>query len=158
MEAEAAAVVRHSTGDEPAEMRREVDLRYIGQGYELTVPFESASKARAAFEELYARRYGMASPEEAVEATTWRLTAVGRLATVELPHFQSGVLPEPHRRRAWFPESEGWTEAAVYRRDALPAGARLRGPAIVEERESTTVLPPDMEAEVDAYGNLLVSA
>ena len=61
MEAEAAAVVRHSTGDEPAEMRREVDLRYIGQGYELTVPFESASKARAAFEELYARRYGMAS-------------------------------------------------------------------------------------------------
>ncbi|HEX6348266.1 MAG TPA: hydantoinase/oxoprolinase family protein [Candidatus Dormibacteraeota bacterium] len=156
MEAEAAAVVRQSTGADPVELRREVDLRYVGQGYELTVPFESASAARAAFEELYARRYGMASPGEAVEATTWRLTAVGRRTPVDLPRFRPGPLPEPRRRRAWFPESEGWTEAAVYRRDALPAGAQLIGPAIVEERESTTVLPPDMEAEVDAHGNLLV--
>jgi N-methylhydantoinase A len=158
MEAEAAAVVRQSTGDAPAALRREVDLRYVGQGYELTVPYESAAAARQAFEELYTRRYGMASPGEPVEATTWRLTAVGRQAPVELPRFEPGAMPEPARRRAWFPESEGWTETAVYRRDALPAGARLQGPAIVEERESTTVLPPDMEAEVDTYGNLLVSA
>ena len=158
MEAEAAAVVREATGAAPAELRREVDLRYVGQGYELTVPYESAAGARRAFEELYTRRYGMASPGEPVEATTWRLTAVGRQTPVELPRFEPGPLAEPTRRRAWFPETEGWTETAVYERDALPSGARLRGPAIVEEHESTTVLPPDMEAEVDAYGNLLVSA
>jgi len=158
MEAEAAGVMRRSIGAGPVELRREVDLRYVGQGYELTVPFESPGSARQAFESLYARRYGMASPGEAVEATTWRLTAVGLKARVELPRFEPGPLPEPQRRRAWFPESEGWTETAVYRRDALPAGGRLRGPAIVEERESTTVLPPDMEAEVDGFGNLLVTA
>ena len=158
MESEAAAVVREATGDAPAALRREVDLRYVGQGYELTVPYEGAAAARQAFEELYTRRYGMASPGEPVEATTWRLTAVGRQAPVDLPRFEPGPLPEPARRRAWFPESEGWTATAVYRRDTLPAGARLQGPAIVEERESTTVLPPGMEAEVDAYGNLLVSA
>ena len=95
---------------------------------------------------------------EPVEATTWRLPAVGRQAPVDLPRFAPRPLPEPVRRRAWFPESEGWTETAVYRRDTLPAGARLQGPCIVEERESTTVLPPDMAAEVDVYGNLLVSA
>jgi N-methylhydantoinase A/oxoprolinase/acetone carboxylase beta subunit len=158
MESEAAAVVREATGDAPAALRREVDLRYVGQGYELTVPYEGAAAARQAFEELYTRRYGMASPGEPVEATTWRVTAVGRQAPVDLPRFEPGPLPEPARRRAWFPESEGWTATAVYRRDTLPAGARLQGPAIVEERESTTVLPPGMEAEVDAYGNLLVSA
>jgi len=158
MESEAAAVVREATGDAPAALRREVDLRYVGQGYELTVPYEGAAAARQAFEELYTRRYGMASPGEPVEATTWRLTAVGRQAPVDLPRFEPGPLPEPARRRAWFPESEGWTATAVYRRDTLPAGARLQGPAIVEERESTTVLPPGMEAEVDTYGNLLVSA
>jgi N-methylhydantoinase A len=158
METEAGAVVRESTGGEPAELRREVDLRYVGQGYELTVPFASPAAARSAFEELYARRYGMASPGEPVEATTWRVTAVGRQAPLELPRFEPGPMPEPGARKAWFPECEGWTDTAVYRRESLPAGAVLRGPAIVEERESTTVLPPDMEARVDEYGNLLVSA
>jgi len=126
MESEAAAVVREATGDAPAALRREVDLRYVGQGYELTVPYEGAAAARQAFEELYTRRYGMASPGEPVEATTWRVTAVGRQAPVDLPRFEPGPLPEPARRRAWFPESEGWTATAVYRRDTLPAGARLQ--------------------------------
>jgi N-methylhydantoinase A len=93
-----------------------------------------------------------------VEATTWRLTAVGSAAPVELPRFGPGPMPEPVARRAWFPESEGWTDTPVFRRESLPAGASLEGPAIVEERESTTVLPPGMAARVDDYGSLLVSA
>jgi N-methylhydantoinase A/oxoprolinase/acetone carboxylase beta subunit len=61
------------------------------------------------------------------------------------------------RRRAWFPETGGWTECAVYDRYALAPGARLEGPAIVEERESTSVLPPGTSAAVDEYANLLVT-
>ena len=60
------------------------------------------------------------------------------------------------RRRAWFPEAGGFTETPVYDRYALGAGARLEGPAIVEERESTTVLPPGTVATVDEWANLLV--
>src|SRR5262249_55211185 len=66
----------------PAAFVREVDLRYAGQGYELTVPYASA---REEFERLYARRYGMASPGEALEATTWRLTAGGETPAGGLP-------------------------------------------------------------------------
>ncbi|HZU17647.1 MAG TPA: hydantoinase/oxoprolinase family protein [Candidatus Dormibacteraeota bacterium] len=155
MAEEAAAVIRDSTGREPVRLEREVDLRYVGQGYELTVPFASLETVRATFEEVYARRYGMASPDEPVEATTWRLTAFGRRAPVELPAFEPGPAPRPTYRRAYFPEHEGWTDTAVYRRERLTAGIELCGPAIVEERESTTVLPPGFSATVDRLGNLI---
>ena len=157
METEAAAVIRDSTGADPAAIVREVDLRYVGQGYELTIPFESLASAREAFEAAYARRYGMASPGEPVEATTWRLTAVGRHRPVELPRFPGGAAPEPRLRKAYFPECGGWTDTKVYERDRLTAGTRVEGPAIVEEKESTTVLPPKTVAEVDELGNLVVT-
>jgi N-methylhydantoinase A len=59
-------------------------------------------------------------------------------------------------RRAWFPETAGWVECPIYDRYRLAAGTSLVGPAIVEERESTTVLPPGITATVDEYANLLV--
>jgi len=134
---------------------REVDLRYAGQGYELTVPFDGA---RAAFEELYARRYGLASPGEPVEATTWRLTAVLETPVVDLPRVTGRRSPAlPRERLAYFPECGGYGATAVYDRDQLAPGGELEGPAIVEERESTTVLPPGVRAVVDEYGSLHVT-
>jgi N-methylhydantoinase A len=156
MAAEASAVIRDSSGEEPDALNREVDLRYVGQGYELTVPFESVAGVRAAFEALYTRRYGMASPGEAVEATTWRLAAVGRRRPVELPRVEPGPRAEPSRRSAYFPECGGWADTDVHWRDDLRAGARVEGPAIIEERESTTVLPPGVAGVVDGFGNLVV--
>jgi N-methylhydantoinase A len=131
---------------------REVDLRYAGQGYELTVPFDGA---RGAFEDLYARRYGMASSGEALEATTWRLTAVLETPRVDLPRVTGpAVAAAPGERPAYFPECGGYTAATVHDRDQLAPGRELEGPAIVEERESTTVLPPGVRAVVDEYGSL----
>jgi N-methylhydantoinase A/oxoprolinase/acetone carboxylase beta subunit len=139
----------------PATYVREVDLRYAGQGHELTVPLENA---RREFEQLYARRYGMASPGEPLEATTWRLTAVAETPPVELPRIvpPSGERVPPSCRKAYFPECGGFTETAVHRRGQLAPGQELQGPAIVEERDSTTVLPPGARAVVDDYGSLLV--
>ncbi len=150
LEAEAEALL----GTRPQAIVREVDLRYAGQGYELTVPFEDA---REQFEALYARRYGMASPGEAIEATTWRLTAIGESRAVELPRLtaQGDAAPAAAHRQAYFPECGGYVEVPVYRRDQLGAGQEVVGPAIVEERESTTVLPPAMRARVDDFGSLL---
>ncbi len=158
MEAEAADVVTESTGAPPMRFAREVDLRYVGQGYELTVEVTGdLHEVRKAFDAAYAQRYGYASEDQPVEATTWKVTAYGRGPKVELPRFaQRAGDTVPERRPAYFPERGGFVDTPVYDRDLLSVGARLEGPAIIEERESTTVLPSGMTAEVDTYGNLLV--
>src|SRR5204863_317509 len=123
-----------------------VDARYVGQGYELTVPVAAGpldaaalARIRAAFDEIYAARYGYANPTEPVETVTWKLAAVGGAPRVALAKATSDARDGglKGRRRAWFPETRGWTECAVYDRYALAPGSRLDGPAIVEEREST---------------------
>jgi N-methylhydantoinase A len=148
MEREAEQVL----GARPAALVRELDLRYSGQGYELTVPYENA---RQEFERLYARRYGLASPGESLEVTTWRLTAIAEMRRVDLPRFEPRETPLPQRRLAYFPECGGFTETPVHARHQLSPGWELEGPAVIEERGSTTVLPPGARARVDQYGSLL---
>src|SRR5881409_1006656 len=166
MAAQAAAVVRGAAVARTVTLARSLDARYVGQGYELTVPVPAGrldaaalARIRAAFDEIYAARYGYANPTEPVETVTWKLAAVGGAPRVALAKAASdgrdGGLKG--RRRAWFPETRGWTECAVYDRYALAPGSRLDGPAIVEERESTSVLPPGVSATVDEYANLIVT-
>jgi N-methylhydantoinase A len=163
--AQATAVVRESSVAGTVTLTRSVDARYVGQGYELTVPVPAGpldaaalARVRASFDEIYAARYGYANPAEAVETVTWKLTAVGGAPRVALAKAGAGAGGGlKGRRRAWFPETGGWTDCAVYDRYALVPGARLEGPAIVEERESTSVLPPGTSAAVDEYANLLVT-
>jgi N-methylhydantoinase A len=173
MAEQALAVVRDSAaiaaGDVGAEaaihLVRSADARYVGQGYELNVavpagPIEAGTLARlrAGFDEVYAARYGYASPREPVEIVTWKLSALGGAPPVPLTKRPPGSGADARKgvRRAYFPEASGYLECPVYDRHALPAGITLTGPAIVEERESTTVLPPDAEAVVDEYASLLV--
>ncbi|MBI1735671.1 MAG: hydantoinase/oxoprolinase family protein [Candidatus Rokubacteria bacterium] len=165
MAAQALAVVRESgvTGD--VQVARTLDARYVGQGYELTVPVPAGAldpaalaRVRAAFDEIYAARYGYASPAEAVEVVTWKLSAIAGAARVGLPKAVAGTTdPVKAHRRAYFPEARGYVDCPVYDRYALAAGTKLTGPAIVEERESTTVLPPGVTATVDEYANLVAS-
>jgi len=82
--AQATAVVRESSVAGTVTLTRSVDARYVGQGYELTVPVPAGpldaaalGRVRASFDEIYAARYGYANPAEAVETVTWKLTAVG---------------------------------------------------------------------------------
>ena len=144
---------------------RSADARYVGQGYELNVPVApgpldaaALARLRASFDEIYAARYGYANPREPVEVVTWKLSAVGGSPRVALAKQQprSGEGTRKGVRRAYFPEVPGYLECPIYDRHGLPAGIALTGPAIVEERESTTVLPPGVEAIVDEYANLLV--
>ena len=164
MSAQAIAVVQESAVAGDAMVARSADARYVGQGYEVTVPIprgrlDGAALARvqASFHEVYAARYGYANPAEPVEVVTWKLSAVGGSPRIALA--KSGASSADVRRkatrRAYFPEARGYTDTPVYDRYELAAGTSLTGPAIVEERESTTVLPPRVTATVDEYANLI---
>ena len=165
MAAQASEVVRDSAAGNAVTVTRAVEARHVGQGYELSVPVPAGpldaaalARIRAAFDEIYAARYGYAQPAEPVEAVTWKLSALGgasRIALAKAPTapVAGGV---KGRRRAYFPEAGGWIDCPVYDRYTLAAGLQLAGPAIVEERESTSVLPPGALATVDEYASLVV--
>jgi N-methylhydantoinase A len=165
MSAQAVTVVRDAAVEGQIQIVRSADVRYLGQGYELNVPVPAGRldaaalvRIRAAFDEIYAARYGYADAQAAVEIVTWKLSAVGgtpRVALAKMPP-RSGEGGRKGVRRAYFPEARGYLECPVYDRYGLAAGLTLTGPAIVEERESTTVLPPGVEAIVDEYASLLV--
>ncbi|HEX6513229.1 MAG TPA: hydantoinase/oxoprolinase family protein, partial [Chloroflexota bacterium] len=165
MDEGAVGVIRESAVAGQATVTRTADMRYVGQGYELRVPVpggklseESVGPLRDAFNAAYVRRYGYSSPNEPIEVTTWKLTATGAGPVVSLPRFptRSGSPSPKGHRAAYFPETGGFAQTPVYDRSALAPGYALRGPCIVEERESTTVLPPEASALVDDYLNLMV--
>ena len=166
MEAQAAAVIRESAAAGAVTQLRSADARYAGQGYELNAALppgalaeEDLRRFRAAFDEAYAARYGYASPGEPVEIVNWKLSAVAAGARLTLPkQAPRGGADQAlkARRAAYFPEKGGYVETPVYDRYRLSPGVTLVGPAVIEERESTSVLPPGCGARVDDYGSLLV--
>ena len=127
--------------------RRSIDLRYYGQGYELEIvvrrPFNRAAVTKA-FEGRHVEVYGFAHEGERIELTALRLTTtIPATSKVRLSEVE-GEMPVAGgegRRRAKF--GERWFETRVYSRELLPVGGEvIRGPAIVEEYDSTVVVPP----------------
>src|SRR2546425_6644585 len=164
MAGQAIDVVRESAVAGEVTVARWADARYVGQGYELTVPVPpgrldaaALARVRASFDDIYAARYGYANQGEPVEIVTWKLSALGGSPRIALAKAagRSGDGSRKGVRRAYFPEARGYADTPVYDRYALAPGMSLTGPAIVEERESTTVIPPEVTATVDEYANLL---
>jgi N-methylhydantoinase A/oxoprolinase/acetone carboxylase beta subunit len=166
MEAQAAAVIRESAVSGEVALLRSADARYAGQGYELTVALPPGvltetdlGRFRTGFDAAYAARYGYASPSEPVEIVNWKLAAVvagSRLTLPKQAHQGGADRALKARRPAYFPEQGGYVETPVYDRYRLSPGVTLLGPAVIEERESTSVLPPRCAARVDDFGSLLV--
>jgi N-methylhydantoinase A len=94
-----------------------------------------------------------------IEALNWRLVVVGPRPDISMsasdPHTETRLDPIKAKRPAFFPEANGYVETPVYDRYRLVAGQRFEGPAIIEERESTTVIGPRARISVDARLNLL---
>jgi N-methylhydantoinase A len=148
------------------EIRFEADLQYAGQTHVVSVALSDVdinpTELRTSFEAAYAERFGLTNPELAAVLTNLRTTAVG---TRELGSLSESLLspapadsaPEPaRRRRVRFPA--GWAEdCPIYDRDALSPGHSFSGPAIVEQSDTTTVVPPDTRVDVDRHGNLLIT-
>src|SRR5216684_2308618 len=155
---------------ERQQIERRVDMRYIGQSYELPIPLAATTDAEwaglaPAFHAEHRRRFGHSDPASPVEVVSFSVTATGLIDTPELPRPPRGEREPPAEarrgtRRAYFemagPQGGGWVECPVWQREALLAGNRVAGPAIVEEVSATTVLYPGDVARVDAIGSLVV--
>ncbi len=110
----------------------------------------------AAFEGEYRRIYGLTIPDVGIEAVTWRLSVVADAVDVEPQGVPAGGSAEPSGHRAVaFDRGADPVTTPVYRRRQLGAGDAFDGPAIVEERETTTVIRPGWTVRVAADGSLV---
>jgi N-methylhydantoinase A len=151
-------------------LQHSFDLRYVGQGYELSVPCPSATpdaaalgEIRAAFDAMHEQVYGHAAPEKEVEIVNFRVSSASRLpklALREVPAQAPDTLERALKgqRRAWFAEYGNYVETKVYDRGALAPGHILIGPAIVEQTDTTIVVLPGQIARPDRHGNLIIAA
>jgi N-methylhydantoinase A len=162
MRAEAEAVVRLGFPAGALAETRTAFMRYRGQGHEVAVVLPpgpvDASALRTAFDATYARVYGRIIPGLEVEAVTWTLALAQPFALPERLPVPPDVAPPAATASARVidPASGDTTDAAVYVRAALPAGARLSGPAIIVEAGTSTIVPPGFTARVAAAGELLI--
>ncbi len=147
------------------EVAFELDLRYVGQSYEVTVPLASPVTAPAlggaaeAFHDRHRRRYGHAAPEAPVEAVALRARGTVPVSPPPLPREPETDLPlrdaEIGTRPVWFSPG-GPTETTAYARTALHHGHTLEGPAVLHQYDTTIVVPPGWRARVDAYRNVWI--
>ena len=163
MEGEGAKVLGDSgvaAGDIGYE--RGVDMRYRGQGFEIPVVLDEAGSRtpeglREAFEAAYERRHGRRGPAVPVEVINWRVTASGPAPGVsleELAGMPAGEQALKGERDAYF--DGAYRATRVYDRYGLDPGATIDGPAIVEERESTVIVPPRASAVVAPDRSLVI--
>ncbi|MGH7247334.1 MAG: hydantoinase/oxoprolinase family protein, partial [Pseudomonadota bacterium] len=160
MRAEAEAVVRRGAPDAELAEQRSAFMRYRGQGHEIAVKLpvrEFSAADRSTFIELfeaaYSRLYSRSIPSVEIEIVSWLVglaaAAVGRLAQA-LPERPSEPEPVWHRR-VFDPGSGAPVEVPIYWRRDLAPGARIKGPAVIAEDETSTVVSPDFDARIDRF-------
>ena len=163
MEAEARSrLVREGVADEDMVLQRSIDMMYQGQWRSLQVPvatpFTSVPDAVNAFHADHDREYAFRRDDTPVELFRLNLAAIGTVAKAELMrHATDGAKAvADSSRMVDFDEVEGAVETPIYSHDELPAGAVIEGPAIIEQLDSTTVIPPGVRAEVDEWLNVRI--
>lgn len=137
-----------------------VDLRYVGQAHELTVPYLSGDGAGVLsdrFHELHAERNGFARHDDSVEVVTVRAAAIGEpmLRWSQLPQQPAAADADQMTREMVTSDGTAVT-GLVYRRDALSVSDVVAGPAVIEDGESTTYLDPGDRASVAANGAVVI--
>lgn len=166
MQDEAMTQIREAGATpESVTMRRRADMRYSGQGFEIdvSIPNGDLSSAsgeviRQAFLDRYQQLFGRQITDLPMEALTWRVYASGPTPNVELNFVGQKIDDAPANkgeRDVYFPET-GYSACKIYNRYALKPGDVFRGPAVIEERESTAVAGPDTTVTIDKYLNLII--
>lgn len=148
---------REGFGGRRIRLVRFLDVRYIGQSYELTVPFNASFEKE--FNRLHQRKYGYADIKRPQEVVNLRVKAIGLTEKPRLPQIETGGKDARRARLdSRIMRFDGRKHrAGIYARERLRARNVIPGPAIVLDYEATTVIPPDFLARVDRYGNLVIS-
>ncbi|UOX88755.1 hydantoinase/oxoprolinase family protein [Amycolatopsis sp. FBCC-B4732] len=146
MEAEGEALLAKS-GVADVTHRRIAEMRYAGQGYEIRVPVRGGSWPGTLigdFTGTYRALYRRTGPEVGIEVLNWRVVSSGPAPDVTLRLAARAAEGDARKgtRKAYFPAAGGFADTAIFDRYQLGPGTRIDGPAIVEERESTVVVPP----------------
>jgi N-methylhydantoinase A len=162
---EASAVIASSgIPVERTDVLYELDMHYLGQTHTVAVPLPATEgpteeAIRKAFETTYLASFSRLLPGLAMRIVSFRVAAIGRRPDFDFSVFApvpSASLEQAKRgsRRVWF--EGGWRDTAIWSRLDLPAGARIAGPAILEQPDATTVIEPGLAGRIDRLGNLIV--
>ncbi|MGH8675932.1 MAG: hydantoinase/oxoprolinase family protein [Burkholderiales bacterium] len=163
--ARATEVVRQAVPHGTLSFRRAVDARYIGQGHELALALTEnnleaadAGRLRTQFERIYRNVYGVTMPDQDVELVTWSVTASSPTEQPVPPGPVSRrVAPAPRSHRSVYEAALGrMTDFAVYQRGDLARGDELGGPALIEEAQTTTVVPASFTAYIESGGMIVM--
>lgn len=169
MERQGTEMLGHSAATHSGtRFERAIEMRYYGQSFELTVDAPEGeinatwlSALVEKFHGAHEQAYGFRVDAEPVEIVNLRSTAVGEIRKPGLKELQSDGrsldAALKSKRDVYFNSKSGFVETPVYNRVLLPAGAEFEGPAIVEEKDSTTVVLPGWKTQIDPYGNMLIS-
>jgi N-methylhydantoinase A len=155
--AEAASAVADMAGPGETAILRAADLRYRGQSFELTVPLDAATDARALaalFHAAHERSFGHADPGAPVQVVSLRASATRAAAPIALPRTDAVPHPAHPTGRVRLCVAGDWQDAALFDRAALDPGAEFTGPAIVAQADCTILVPAGWRACVDALRNL----
>jgi len=146
---------------------RSCDMRYVGQGFEINIQVQEEDlndigmgNLKMRFNEEYERNYGYAVDDAEIEIVTIKL-----IATCIRPQFSLQAMierakredPKKGTREIYLPETNGFRSCPIYDREKLYPGFKIQGPALVEERTSSTVVLPGDLLEVDEFGSLLIT-
>lgn len=143
-----------------------LDARYLGQNHDIRIRIDDTGPDGltafvAAFHAAHRAEFGYDLPDHLVEVVNCRLRAVGSLPRVPSEARATGGSvrdAQCDERSVYFGDTGGWLPTPVYRRDALPVGAAVAGPAVIEEMSSTIVVRPGQTGAADAAGNFIIQA
>ena len=138
-------------------------MRYFGQNHELEIPFydqkfanETIDVVWQSFHKAHKDRYNFDIANETIELISIKVTALALTPKPEIPRQKRSEKPPfPYQKREVF-LNNGKVEVAVYRRDELPIGKKFKGPALIEEDASVTLVESDMPVVIDDYGNIVL--
>ena len=149
-------------------LKRYADVRYYGQNFELSVEVPDGSfhpgvikSIRDSFHREHKREYGYCRENGLVQIVNYRLVAFGKVTAISFRELEEGGTDASHavteERDVFFEENNGYVPTKIYARSKLLAGNIVPGPAIVEQLDSTIVIPPNYSGFVDKQQNLMIS-
>jgi N-methylhydantoinase A len=165
MTRDARAVVDPALRGAKSSIQIIADCRYVGQGHEIRVPvpvrkltMADGTRLKASFENLYEQVYGLRIPNQAVEAITWSVTVSSKPQSPKCAGrtLNRTAAKPKHRRLIYDPALGKLVSAPVYWRFDMAAGTTLKGPAIIAENETSTIVGANFRARINSLGYIVM--